>query len=584
MKARTWRLAVGLPIAAALVVFFYYPVGALLASAVAPEDGPLLAPVVGVLTDPFYVGALAGAFADPLGVPAGLRAWANAGFPPVAFGIFGRTVTIATLGTLASVALGLPIAYVLARYEFPGRDVATSLTVVPFVLPAILVAVGFTASFGTHGTINALLAAAGLPTLDLAFTLPLVVLALAFYNAPLITRFVLAAYETADYRTVAVARTLGANRRRAALDALLPQLAPAFGASVLLAFIFNFMAFPIVLALGGLRLATVEVWLYALANNLKLTEAAGLAVVEAVVTLSLTYVYIRYERGQSAGSAGSPPPRRRVLGRPDRGRLAVGVVAVAALVMFVLPMASMVYASVRGAGGFTLSNYAFLASQTAGPGRTDPATAVVNSLLFAVGAAAVALPAGTAVALVTEREGRGRGVLGAVLMAPLAVSGVIVGLGLLRTLVFGVDVAGSRVVVAGPLAIVLAHAVGGYPFVARTVAPAIARVDDRTLEVARTLGAGRMRAFRDVALPVVLPALVAGAAFAFAISIGEFDATIILTQDPGSYTMPIAVEQYLGNRSTGPDLGPATAMGTVLLVVSAASFLVVERLGGRIEL
>lgn len=584
MTVRTRRLAAGLLVATVLVVFFYYPVGALLAAAVAPEDAPLLSPIVGVLTDPFYVGALAGAFTDPLGIPTGVLAWARAGFPAISFGLFGRTVTIASLGTAASVALGLPVTYVLARYEFPGRDLATSLTVVPFVLPAILVAVGFTAAFGTHGTINTVLAALGLPTLDLAFTLQLVVLALAFYNAPLVTRFVLTAYETADYRTVAVARTLGAGRAKATWDVLVPQLVPAFGASVLLAFIFNFMAFPIVLALGGLELATVEVWLYALANQLKLTEAAGLAVVEAAVTLTLTYAYIRYERGQTAGSTGTPPPRRRVLGPPDPGRLAVAVITLVAFVAFVLPMASMIYASFRGAGGFTLDNYAFLAGQQFGAGRTKPATAIANSLLFAVGAVLVALPVGTVVALVTEREGRGRGVLGAVLMAPLAISGVIVGLGLLRSLVFGVDLFGAHITITGPLAIVAAHAVGGYPFVARTVAPALARVDDRTLEVARTLGASSERAFRDVALPVILPALVAGAAFAFAISIGEFDATIILAQSPASYTMPIAVEHYLGNRSTGPDLGPATAMGTVLLVVSAASFLVVERLGGRVDL
>ena len=47
--------------------------------------------------------------------------------------------------------------------------------------------------------------------------------------------------------------------------------------------------------------------------------------------------------------------------------------------------------------------------------------------------------------------------------------------------------------------------------------------------------------------------------------------------------MPVALERYIGNRSLGPSLGPATAMGTVLLCVTAASFLVIERLGGRWE-
>ncbi len=71
------------------------------------------------------------------------------------------------------------------------------------------------------------------------------------------------------------------------------------------------------------------------------------------------------------------------------------------------------------------------------------------------------------------------------------------------------------------------------------------------------------------------PGVVAGAAFAFAISVGEFDATVVLAEGGGTYTMPVAVERFIGRR-----LGPATAMGTVLLAVTAASFVVSERVGG----
>jgi len=76
----------------------------------------------------------------------------------------------------------------------------------------------------------------------------------------------------------------------------------------------------------------------------------------------------------------------------------------------------------------------------------------------------------------------------------------------------------------------------------------------------------------------VASGIVAGAAFAFAISIGEFSSTVILASGSEAYTMPVAVERYLGRRS-----GPAIAMGTVLLGVTAASFVVVDRVGGRFE-
>jgi thiamine transport system permease protein len=164
-------------------------------------------------------------------------------------------------------------------------------------------------------------------------------------------------------------------------------------------------------------------------------------------------------------------------------------------------------------------------------------------------------------------------------MLPLAVSGVVFGIGLLQGLVFGIPLPGGwRIQVTGAVAIVAAHAVAAYPFVTRNVSPLLSTLDPAMVESARALGASRYRALRDVELPLIASGIVAGAAFAFAISIGEFSSTVILASGGDTYTMPVAVERYLGRRS-----GPAIAMGTVLLAVTAASFVVVDRVGGRFE-
>jgi len=566
---------------AVLVVVFYYPVGTVLFTAFTESGRVSLAPLWATLTDPFYFGVLAGALADPAGAPAAVRGWIDAGFPAVRTGLFGWTAYLAVLGTGAAVLVGLPGAYVLARYEFPGRETVRSLTVVPFVLPAIMVAVGFTTMFGTSGALNDVLGLVGLHV-NVAFSVPLVVAALTFYNAPLVTRFVVAAADTVDARAVETARTLGAPRWRAFRDVVAPQLLPSFLAAVLLVFVFDFMAFPIVLALGGLRLATVEVWIYSLAGDLRLGEAASLAVLETAITLALTYAYLRYERTEGAARA-ARIERVPLVGPPTAGRLLAAGYALVALVLYVGPLASMVLESLTRGGHLSAANYAFLLAQQLGTGGTQPTVAVRNSLLFAAGAVALAVPMGVSIAAITNRDGRLARVGGALLMAPLAVSGVVTGIGLLQALVFGVDLFGWHLAVTGPVAIVAAHAVGGYPFVVRNVAPLLARANRDLAAAARTLGAGPARAFRDVTLPFVAPGVVAGAAFAFAISVGEFNATIVLARDPGWYTMPVALERYLSNPSVGPYLGPAAAMGTVLLAVTAASFVVVERLGGRWE-
>ena len=562
-----------------LLVVFYYPVATVFVEAVVVDGAVTLAVFAEILRDPFYFGEFARLLAgeSPATVLASLRS------PDRRLGIVGFTAYQAVLSTVVSVALGLPAAYLLARYEFPGRRTLRSLTILPFVLPSIMVAVGFVATFGRNGTLNAVLGTVGLGPVDLLFTLEAVVIAHAFYNAPLVARVTTAAWESVDASAVETARSLGASPLRAFRDVVAPQIVPAVLMGATLTFVFTFGTFPIVLALGGFQLATVEVFVYRLIRDLNYAQAAALAIVELVISLGVLYGYLRYEARHAIRSRGVRPLPRRPLRPPALSarellpRVGLTAYAVVALLLFVAPIASMLYASVAGADGLTLAHYRFLLErQTTGASfQVQPWPAVRNSLAFGVASLLVALPMGVVVAVLTTREYRGRKVVDAVGMAPLSVSGIVVGLGLLRGLVFGVEVAGWRFAVSGALAIVAAHAVAGYPFVVRTVAPGLEGLDPSLVESARALGASRARALVDVELPLVWPGVVAGAAFAFAISMGEFSATIVLATGTNQYTMPIAIERFIGRR-----LGPATAMGVVLLVVTSVSFVVIDRLGG----
>ncbi|MFW5921980.1 MAG: ABC transporter permease [Halodesulfurarchaeum sp.] len=565
--------------AAVLVVMFYYPVGTVLARGLGDTVNGTSS-VLAVLGSEFYLGAASGLVTEPLGVPRGILDWMRAGFPAVEFGLIGFTVYQALLSTVASLALGLPGAYLLSQYEFPGRETIRSLTMLPFVLPSIMVAIGFVAMFGDQGVLNDVLGIVGLGPVSPMYTLQLIVVAHAFYNAPLITRIVSAAWEGLDRSMLETARGLGAGPIRSFYDVALPQLFPAILTGALLTFLFTFMSFPIVLALGGLQLATVEVWLYAHVQQLELAQAAGLAVVETVITLSLTYAYLRYESGQGGFSGlGRGPDREPLFGSlRDPRRIGLFAYGLVVLVVFLGPILSMVIESLTGPDGVTLQHYAFLLErQLAGtPFQVKPLPAILNSLAFGAATLLIALPMGVTVAVLEGKRFVGSRVLDAVLMAPLAVSGIVLGLGLLQGLVFGTEIFGYRVTVTGPVAIVAAHAVAAYPFVARTVAPLLGRIDRQLVESARVLGASRQRVRLDVEVPLIVPGIVAGAALAFAISVGEFDSTVILAEGSASYTMPVAVERYLGSRT----LGPATAMGTLLLAVTAGSFVVIDRVGG----
>ncbi|GAB7019070.1 iron ABC transporter permease [Halostagnicola bangensis] len=600
--------------AGVLAVMLYFPVGIVFANAVFVDGVPTLEHFRAVLADPFYFGSLAAVFENPLAIGSHLGTlvgwlgaisislsletplpglevplpWVSVQTPGVRGGLFGFTAYQAALSTIASLVLGLPAAYVLANYEFRGRQTIRSLTILPFVLPGIMVAVGFYAMFGQAGTLNSLLGAVGLGPYSFMQYSPLaiVIVAHAFYNAPLIARITVAAWESVDTRTVETARSLGASRRRAFLDVVVPQLLPAVFTGALLTFIFTFMTFPIVLALGGLELATVEVWIYDRMRRLNYAEAATLAILETILSLGLTYAYLRYESAQSGLSrAASSPGREKLF--PDLRtalspkRLAIVGYGVVALVVFVGPMVSLVIGGVTDSNGVTLRHYSFLLErQIEGADfQTQPYPAIRNSLLFGLGTLLIAVPMGVIVSVVTARAGQSGTIIDTLAMVPLAVSGVVFGIGLLQGLVFGISLPfGWQFQVTGAVAIVVAHAVAAYPFVTRNVSPLLSNLDPAMVESARALGASRTRALLDIELPLIASGIVAGAAFAFAISIGEFSSTVILAGGSETYTMPVALERYLGRRS-----GPAIAMGTILLLVTASSFVVIDRVGGRFE-
>ena len=121
----------------------------------------------------------------------------------------------------------------------------------------------------------------------------------------------------------------------------------------------------------------------------------------------------------------------------------------------------------------------------------------------------------------------------------------------------------------------LAHALVGVPFVVRVLVPALRAVDPKLREAASVLGAGSWRRLRDIDLALAGRAVLAGGGFAFAISLGEFGATTVIARADAP-TVPVAIDRLL-SRPGALNTGQAFALSTVLLVLTAASVLVVDR-------
>ena len=157
------------------------------------------------------------------------------------------------------------------------------------------------------------------------------------------------------------------------------------------------------------------------------------------------------------------------------------------------------------------------------------------------------------------------------LMVPLGTSAVTVGFG------FFVAFDEPPVDLRSSLWLIpLAHAVVAMPFVVRLLVPALRSIDPELREAAGTLGASPWRVWREIDLPVVSRSLAAAAGFAFAVSLGEFGATVFLARADRP-TLPIAIYRVLGQ--PGPlNFGQAMALSVILMVLTVVVVLVIDRL------
>ena len=231
----------------------------------------------------------------------------------------------------------------------------------------------------------------------------------------------------------------------------------------------------------------------------------------------------------------------------DRSRGAALFLAANLVFMALLlgvPLMVLVARSFVDASGGFWTHYADLASSNRGSVLfVSPLEAVRNSLLFASAATVIALVIGGLASLAIAGTGartRGGRWLDVALMIPLGTSAVTVGFGFLIALDEPpLDLRNSLVLIP------LAHALVAVPFVIRAMVPALRSIDPSLREAAAILGASPTRTWVEVDLPIVARAATAAAGFAFAVSLGEFGATIFLARADWP-TLPIAIFRFLG--------------------------------------
>jgi iron(III) transport system permease protein len=477
----------------------------------------------------------------------------------------------------ASVALaalvGVPLAFLFERTDFPGRRILGAIVALPVALPPLVGVIAFLFLYGESGfasrAVQALLRLDDPPWRLVGPGAILLVHAYSMYvYFYLFTRAGLARLDAA---LLEAAASLGAGRWRTLFRVTLPLLRPALAGAALLTFMTALASFsaPYLFG-GGFRVMTTQI----VAS--KLNGELALAQVETVMLAGLALLALgamrRADRAVAVGTGvrGIAPARRRL--RSPLARGAAGLFGWLLAILLLLPHAVLLLVSLVPAFTWTAEpfppvlNFGNWASLFTSPEHLRP---VVNSLWMATAATALALALGFAAArLASVRRDRVGGLLEGMIAVPWAVPGTVFAIALATTFSAHQPWIGRFVLIGTPWLLPLAYLVRDLPLTGRAALAGLRQLDPALEEAAASLGAGRWRRLARVTLPLLRPALAAGAGLAFITALGDFIVSIVLyTFD----TRPISIEILSSLRLQ--DLGMAAAYGVLLMAASAAAFL-----------
>jgi thiamine transport system permease protein len=491
------------------------------------------------------------------------------------------TLWQAALSTLLTLIIGLPVAYVFARYKFTGKRVLRLLVTLPFILPTVVVAAGYNALMGPRGWLNLVLMNVfqlDSPPIVLLNSVGAILLAHVFYNTSVVVRVVGSAWSQLDAKLSQAGSVLGASPIKVLFNVTLPLLKPSILAAMLMVFLFDFTSFGVILLLGGPGFSTLETEIYTQTlSMLNLRMAGILSIIQLVCTLLVTVFYTRVNSRRALWlkpGLGSEPKSGMYL----REKIWIAATGIFLGLYFLAPLASLVirsfiaYDPISGMGQFTLRNYTQLfINQRQSYFYVPPIQAAINSLVFGGITVLISLILGTSMSYAQTNLPRLRKWIDNLVMLPLGASAVTLGLGFLLTFNRSpFDVANF------PVLIPIAHSLIAFPFVLRAVQPVLSSIPRQLKDAAATLGASPWKVWWQVEVPIVSRAMLVGGIYAFAISLGEFGATSFLAR-VDLPTLPVAIYRFL-SQPGDLNYGQALAMATLLMLVCAAAISVIERI------
>ena len=488
--------------------------------------------------------------------------------------VIGFSLYQAFLSALLSILVGLPGAWLLTYYNFPGKRWFRLLTYLPFILPSILVVLAMVLFYGNNGWINrGLMTILGTdePQVHFLYSLTGILIAHVFYNFPLAMKIIGDQWERISLKYHHAASSLGVGNMRRFFGITLPLLMPSIGSAFVLIFLLCMNSFAIILVLGGgIRYTTIEVLIYQLARiELDFSGAASLAFLQGGLSLIGMAIMLKgRDRRVDQESASKSWLPEKLRNRSMKAWF--GLCWILLVLIFALgPLFAILMDSFRkfehGEWIYTWYWYSELFTWRE---NNYFLSSLWNSLRIGLGSALISSISGLGlVSIIAYRKGVKRRFWEMLTIFPIALS----------TVVFGVAwfhfYQGHLVGTVPLIFVVMAmHALLTCPYWIRIVLPTLESIPLQWHTESKMLGKQPLEYGVRILWPWLSKTFLIAFFFSFSLSLGELNSTMMIA-DETVRTLPLEIYGAI----SGYRFSYASAVAVILLILSVSTFLLVER-------
>jgi iron(III) transport system permease protein len=477
-----------------------------------------------------------------------------------------NTLLLGAVVTCTSTLIGVPLAFCAARFSFPGKALIALLPMTTLIVPEVIAVQTWLMVLGNNGFLTRFLADWGwrLPSFYGWFGL-VTVMTFIYYTYVYIGT--LAAIRGFDSQLEEASQSLGVTPRRSLFNVMVPVVVPAILASALLVFTLVVGNFAVAMILGQsvplLSVLTYQSFVSEVGTNpvMQSTLASvSIGIVACVLFLQRRIVARgRYEIVQGRGAAPRP--------LSGRSALPIAIGAAVVVVVSILPLVTVVvgaFTRARGPvmrwGEWTTANLERVLVSAADP--------IWNTLMFAGAATILSLLVSTLVGfLIVKKRNALTPVLDYLASLPLALSGTVLGIGLLLSFRDGfLPLAGGAGI------IVLAYLIRRLPFGIRNASSTLYNIPNSIEDASVSLGVPPLRTFFKVVLPLMVPSVAAAGVLVWTTTVAELSASVVV-YSAGQETLPIQIFRLIDSNL----MAQASAYGLVLVAIILVPILIATR-------